>query len=310
MTKWYVKDLSKLTGVSVQTLHHYDRIDLLKPSIRMPNGYRVYSEKDLLRLQQIVALKYFGFELSQIKALLINERDAIEHFSEQAQFLEQKAKALQDASKVLRSVISDVKDDKSISWKTIIQLIEVYRMTQQLEHSWVKEIFTPEELKQYAAFEAEMKAGSVPKEVFEQAWFDLVDKIKDHIDEDPTSPIGIELGGKCMALVNKIYGKKYAHLRTIKFEKGFKSGKGLEEIGMNSEDIAWLEVAISSYWKDRIYTILDQVGKNSSPEILKTWDDLLDDMVGDNLDRRKEIREAALKDDRVSARAKEWLRGL
>ena len=32
MTKWYVKDLSKLTDVSVQTLHHYDRIDLLKPS--------------------------------------------------------------------------------------------------------------------------------------------------------------------------------------------------------------------------------------------------------------------------------------
>ena len=47
MTQWYVKDLSKLTDVSVQTLHHYDRIDLLKPSVRLSNGYRVYSEKDL-----------------------------------------------------------------------------------------------------------------------------------------------------------------------------------------------------------------------------------------------------------------------
>jgi DNA-binding transcriptional MerR regulator len=36
----------------------------------MSNGYRVYSEKDFLKLQQIVALKFFGFELSQIKALL------------------------------------------------------------------------------------------------------------------------------------------------------------------------------------------------------------------------------------------------
>ncbi|MDF3054979.1 MAG: transcriptional regulator, MerR family, mercury resistance [Gammaproteobacteria bacterium] len=70
MAEWYVKDLSKLTGVSVQTLHHYDRIDLLKPSIRLSNGYRIYSEKDLLRLQQVIALKFFGFELSQIKALL------------------------------------------------------------------------------------------------------------------------------------------------------------------------------------------------------------------------------------------------
>jgi DNA-binding transcriptional MerR regulator len=47
MTKWYVKDLSKLTNVSVQTLHHYDRIGLLKPSLRLANGYRLYSEKDL-----------------------------------------------------------------------------------------------------------------------------------------------------------------------------------------------------------------------------------------------------------------------
>ncbi len=45
MTQWFVKDLSKLTSVTVQTLHHYDRIDLLKPSLRRANGYRVYSEK-------------------------------------------------------------------------------------------------------------------------------------------------------------------------------------------------------------------------------------------------------------------------
>ncbi len=66
MAKWYVKDLSKLTGVSVQTLHHQDKINLLKPSLRLSNGYRIYSEEDLLRLQQIVALKFFGFELTSI----------------------------------------------------------------------------------------------------------------------------------------------------------------------------------------------------------------------------------------------------
>ena len=59
MTQWYVKDVSKITGVSVQALHHYDRIDLLKPSYRRANGYRLYSEKDLMTLQQIVALKFF-----------------------------------------------------------------------------------------------------------------------------------------------------------------------------------------------------------------------------------------------------------
>ena len=125
MTHWYVKDLSKLTGISVQTLHHYDRIDLLGPSLRLSNGYRVYSEKDLLQLQQIIALKFFGFELSKIKLLLMGNAGALEHFSVQAQFLEQKANSLLEASKVLKSIISKVSDDKSIPWETIFKLIEV-----------------------------------------------------------------------------------------------------------------------------------------------------------------------------------------
>jgi DNA-binding transcriptional MerR regulator len=90
MTQWFVKDLSKLTGVSVQTLHHYDRIGLLTPSLRLANGYRIYSEKDLLKLQQVIALKFFGFELMQIKNLLLEESNAFQHFNSQAEVLEQK----------------------------------------------------------------------------------------------------------------------------------------------------------------------------------------------------------------------------
>ena len=128
----------------VQTLHHYDRIGLLKPSLRLPNGYRIYSKKDLLQLQQIIALKFFGFELSQIKALLTGNAGGLEHFSVQAQLLEKKAKNLLDASKALKGIIADIKDDKSIPWETIIKSIELYNMTKNLEYSWVKEIFTPE----------------------------------------------------------------------------------------------------------------------------------------------------------------------
>ncbi|MBV8801763.1 MAG: MerR family transcriptional regulator, partial [Gammaproteobacteria bacterium] len=79
MTQWYVKDLSKLTHISVQTLHYYDRIGLLKPSVRLPNGYRLYSENDLLKLQQIIALKFFGFALPQIKKLLSSDVNMLDH---------------------------------------------------------------------------------------------------------------------------------------------------------------------------------------------------------------------------------------
>lgn len=123
MAEWYVKDLSKITGVSVQTLHHYDRINLLKPSVRLSNGYRVYSENDLLRLQQIIALKFFGFKLSQITILLKGSKEAVKHLTDQARLLEQKAKTLLDASNIIKQITSDVVDDKFIPWETMIRPI-------------------------------------------------------------------------------------------------------------------------------------------------------------------------------------------
>jgi DNA-binding transcriptional MerR regulator len=137
MTQWYVNDLSKLTGVSVQTLHHYDRIDLLKPSTRLDSGYRLYFEKDLLKLQQIIALKSFGFGLSQIKLLLTGNIDPLEHFKAQSRFLKEKAKSLLETSQALESIASGVNNDKSITWKNIIKLIEVYNMTQEKDKTWV-----------------------------------------------------------------------------------------------------------------------------------------------------------------------------
>lgn len=312
MKQWYAKELSNLTQISVRTLHHYDKIGLLKPSLRQSNNYRLYSEKDLLQLQQIIALKFFGFELSQIKALLTGKVGALEHFSVQAQFLEQKANTLLDASKALKSIICDVEDDKSIPWETIIQIIEVYRMTQQLEHSWVKEIFTPEELKQYAAFEAEMKSHSTPeqKAAFEKNWSALVEEIENNLTKDPTSEIGIQLGEKMMQWVNGVYGKKYAHLRTKKFEKGFGEGKGLEEVGLTPETVTWIDQAMDAYWRARIYGVLGKVGKMSSSKLLVLWNEVMDDMYGDEGERKSDIHNAALHDDKVSLDAKNWLKSV
>jgi DNA-binding transcriptional MerR regulator len=312
MTQWFVKDLCQLTGVSVQTMHHYDRIELLKPSLRLANGYRVYSEKDLLKLQQIIALKFFGFELSQIKTLITEEHEALTHFSNQAQVLEQKALALLEGAKTLRSIINSVGDNKSIPWETIIQLIEVYRMTERLEHNWVKEIFTPDELKQYAEFEKELKDNSTPeqKAAFEKNWADLVEEVKENLTEDPNSVLGIHLGKKLMDWVNGVYGKKYAHLRTKKFEKGFGEGKGLDEVGLTPEIVVWMDKAMDAYWHDRIYKILDQVGKTNSATLVQLWKEVLVDMYGDETARQAALYEIALQDDKVSKEAKAWLKSL
>lgn len=65
-----VKQLSKLAGVTVRTLHHYDEIGLLHPSQIGVNGYRYYDDAAVLRLQQILFYREIGLELAQIKDIV------------------------------------------------------------------------------------------------------------------------------------------------------------------------------------------------------------------------------------------------
>ena len=129
MAQWYVKELSELTQVSVQTLHHYDKIGLLKPSLRHDNGYRIYSESDLLRLQKIIALKSFCFELAQIKELLSTNVEVIDYLVEQSRLLKGKAKYLQEVSKSIDAVIENVNGYESsqphLLWGLILKTVDV-----------------------------------------------------------------------------------------------------------------------------------------------------------------------------------------
>lgn len=79
---YFVKEVAQLSGVSVRTLHHYDRIGLLRPQ-KAENGYRYYTEEDLEQLQQILFYKYLGFPLKNIKELLKNDTDNLAQFEEQ-----------------------------------------------------------------------------------------------------------------------------------------------------------------------------------------------------------------------------------
>src|SRR5712671_4761040 len=67
-----IQEFAAKAGVTVRTLHHYDRIGLLKPR-RTHTRYRVYSDADLARLQQIVVLKFVGVPLARIADALKSE---------------------------------------------------------------------------------------------------------------------------------------------------------------------------------------------------------------------------------------------
>lgn len=67
-----VKQVADMADISVRTLHHYDAVGLLKPSSSSESGYRLYSEPDIERLQQILFFRELGFSLADIKAILDN----------------------------------------------------------------------------------------------------------------------------------------------------------------------------------------------------------------------------------------------
>jgi MerR family transcriptional regulator, thiopeptide resistance regulator len=69
---YQVKDVSRLARVSVRTLHYYEEIGLLVPARRTDAGYRLYSDDDLLRLQQILIGRELGLPLEEIRRLLDN----------------------------------------------------------------------------------------------------------------------------------------------------------------------------------------------------------------------------------------------
>jgi MerR family transcriptional regulator, thiopeptide resistance regulator len=70
MNRYTVKQLARVSGVSVRTLHYYDEIGLLKPAQVGANSYRYYGRDELLRLQQILLHRELGLPLATIAALL------------------------------------------------------------------------------------------------------------------------------------------------------------------------------------------------------------------------------------------------
>src|ERR1700756_2841361 len=68
--RYTVKQVAKLSGVSVRTLRFYDEISLLKPAFYGDNGYRYYEKEQLLILQQILFYRELGFELAMIQKIV------------------------------------------------------------------------------------------------------------------------------------------------------------------------------------------------------------------------------------------------
>lgn len=94
---WTVKQVSRITGVSVRTLHHYDAIGLLRPAKVTDAGYRLYDDAALRRLQNILLFRELQFPLKEIKAILDSPNfDPAAALEQQIQLLEMQRRHIGD----------------------------------------------------------------------------------------------------------------------------------------------------------------------------------------------------------------------
>src|SRR5687768_11942677 len=140
MTKYSVKQVSKLAGVSVRTLHHYDKIGLLKPAERTESKYRYYYREDLLRLQQILFYKELGFQLSQIAEILNDEEfDLLNALRFQRTELVKKAGNLKQLITTLDKTIVELKTGKQMKEEEMYAGFtkeETAKMRKEVKEKW------------------------------------------------------------------------------------------------------------------------------------------------------------------------------
>lgn len=299
MTQWYVRELSRISGVSVRALHHYDEIGLLKPSKRLENGYRVYSKEDLETLQKIKALKYFGFNLRAIRNLLKEPVEVRKHFSIQSDLLDRKIKALKGMRDCMEEVLKP--SHKNPPWTLTVKLMEMYTMAEKINETWVKDVLKEEEVKELASLKSQYSKKE--QDLQSKEWQNLLKQVGEHLKEDPASSIGQKLAKAFITFRNKLYGPDKGHLANKMWEGMQKSmhqdakGDG-QDYG---DSIAWISKAMESYYRGQIEGIMEQA-KDLNPHckkavaLLGVWQNLLQEMHAGDEEKDKALDDLLPKD--------------
>jgi MerR family transcriptional regulator, thiopeptide resistance regulator len=198
----HIRKFAELTGVTVRTLHHYDRLGLLRPQ-RTSSGYRMYGRRELERLEQIVALKFIGIPLKEIKTMLERKSTGLrEALRRQRRVLQEKRHlidgAIQAISQAERSLQSGGRADPVILRK-IIEVIEM-----QNNSNWTEKYYSPEAREKIRQRQVEWTPEMQAK--VQEDWLDLFRDVKAAIDEDPAGKKAQALGVRWKALVGAFTG--------------------------------------------------------------------------------------------------------
>lgn len=136
-------EFAKHSGVTVRTLHHYDRIGLLKPGDYSRVGFRLYRDGDFARLQQIVTLKFIGFSLREIKRLLDGKGSGLPAaLRAQRITLQEKRRYLDSAIDAIAKAETIAATSSKPGWEMFQKITEAIQM--QNNTDWTKQYYNDE----------------------------------------------------------------------------------------------------------------------------------------------------------------------
>jgi DNA-binding transcriptional MerR regulator len=183
-----VGEVAALTRVSVRTLHHYDRIGLLRPALHSAGGYRMYGESELLRLQQILTLRYLGFPLKRIGELLDRDNfDLVASLRVQRQALHDRIAELEHISAAIGDPVERRLTSGEWPWQLVIEASQAAAAGLTRGEEMMEAYYTPEQMTRFA----EARRATPQEEIaaIEQGWTALLAEIRAAraVDLDPGS---------------------------------------------------------------------------------------------------------------------------
>jgi DNA-binding transcriptional MerR regulator len=188
-----VGQVAAMTGVSIRTLHHYDSLGVLHPSRRLASGRRLYSSADLLKLQQILTLRYLGFELRQIRELLgRTDFDVIASLRIQRGAVRARISELERIEASLGRLLDHRLASGGWDWQLVTQTSATVQGSLYQKGVTLNDYYTPEEIKKHAG---ELAQGEHNQELqaLERRWRELLRDIHANLDLPPASPQAQEL---------------------------------------------------------------------------------------------------------------------
>src|SRR5207248_10802127 len=137
-----VGELARRTGLTIRTLHHYDEIGLLKPSLHTEAGHRLYTAGDVARLQQVLSLRQLGFGLEEIRACLDRaDFSPLEVIRLHVARLREQIELQRGLCERLEALAAYFHAAEEVSADTFLQTIEVMTM--------VANYYTPEQMESF-----------------------------------------------------------------------------------------------------------------------------------------------------------------